>query len=258
MSRIMAHLIAHYPDRERARAVARGLIRGGAAYLEIQFPFSDPTADGPVIQEACQRALDSGFRVDDGFSFVREVSDEVRSSGRDVPIFVMTYASLLYARGVKRFLADGVTAGATGFILPDIPLDYDEGVWDAADEVGASIMPVTVTSAGPRRLELLTARSPEYAYVALRRGITGSRTEVGADNLEFLDRVRGSGVKIVAGFGISERSQVEALEEHVHAVVVGSAFVRTVGEKATAAKQEISEALASQVAALAGPEAVRG
>jgi len=78
MSRIMAHLVAHYPDVERSLAVARGLIRGGAAYLEVQFPFSDPTADGPVIQRACQEALETGFTVDAGFEFVRRVAAEAR------------------------------------------------------------------------------------------------------------------------------------------------------------------------------------
>ncbi|MFW5717738.1 MAG: tryptophan synthase subunit alpha, partial [Spirochaetota bacterium] len=231
---------------------ARGLVRGGAALLEVQFPFSDPTADGPVIQTACHEALESGFTVDAGFDFVRKVANEVRSLGREVPIYVMTYASLLYARGVRRFLADGVAAGATGFILPDVPVDYDEGAWDAAEEVGAKIMPVTVTSAGPDRLSLLAERNPEHVYVALRRGITGARTEIGEGNLRFLDQLRSTGAKVLAGFGISDREQVVALEQHVFGVVVGSAFVRTVTAHAQETPEAIAAALEAQVAELAG------
>lgn len=288
MSRIMAHLVAHYPDVERSLAVARGLIRGGAAFLEVQFPFSDPTADGPVIQEACQKALDAGFTTEAGFAFVRQVADEARaaavdaavdaadaadatgkarqgdatgraegstgdaSPARGVPIFIMTYASLIYARGVKEFMADGVAAGVSGFILPDIPLDYDEGTWAAAEESGAVLMPVTVTSAGPDRLRLLAERSPEYVYVALRRGITGQRTEIGDDNLHFLDQLRSTGAKIMAGFGISGRDQVEALEPHVHAAVVGSAFVKTVSAHAAESPDEIAAAVEAQTRELAG------
>jgi tryptophan synthase alpha chain len=252
MSRIMAHLVAHYPDEERALAAARGLIRGGAAFLEVQFPFSDPTADGPVIQQACQSALASGFSVDAGFAFVRRVADEARAPGRDVPIFIMTYASLLYARGVTRFMTDGVASGATGFILPDLPLDYDEGSWAAAEAAGAQIMPVTVTSAGPDRLRLLSERAPEYVYVALRRGITGARTEIGEGNLRFLDQLHSTGAKVMAGFGIADRDQVVALEPHVHGVVVGSAFVRTVTKHAGDSPETLEAALEEQVARLSG------
>ena len=262
MSRIMAHLVAHYPDVERSLAVARGLIRGGAAFLEVQFPFSDPTADGPVIQEACQSALDGGFTTDAGFAFVRRVAEEARAqetraqdaraSGNGVPVFIMTYASLIYARGVKKFIATGVEAGAAGFILPDIPLDYDEGTWDAAEEAGATLMPVTVTSAGPDRLRLLAERNPEYVYVALRRGITGQKTEIGEDNLRFIDQLRSTGAKIMAGFGISERAQVEALEPHVHAAVGGSAFVKTVSSHASESPDRIARAIEEQTRELVG------
>lgn len=253
MSRIMAHLIAHYPDRERSLAVARGLVGGGADYLEVQFPFSDPTADGPVIQEACQRALENGFTVDEGFSLISEIQKQaVELRGSTVPIFLMTYASLIYARGVEAFTRAGVAAGCTGFILPDIPLDYDEGVFAAAQAAGASIMPVTVTSARDRRIELLLQRSPRYIYVALRRGITGSRTEIGEQNLSFIERLKPSGARIMAGFGISEPDQVEALSTHVHAAVVGSAFVRTVTATAEKGPADVEHAIAAQCRSLLG------
>ncbi|MFW6261319.1 MAG: tryptophan synthase subunit alpha [Spirochaetota bacterium] len=275
----MAHLVAHYPDVERSLAVARGLIRGGAAFLEIQFPFSDPTADGPVIQEACQKALDGGFTVDAGFEFVRAVADEARRAAHDgvgaagdaqrtaadggatgapsdavdgIPIFIMTYASLLYARGVETFMRAGVDSGAAGFILPDVPLDYDEGTWAAAEKLGTRVMPVTVTTAREQRIRLITGRSPEYVYVALRRGITGERTEIGEDNVRVLDRLRTTGAKVMAGFGIAERDQVVALEPHVHAAVLGSAFVRTVAARAHEPSHAVSAALREQTAALVG------
>jgi len=249
----MAHMIPFFPDRARSLAVAEGLIEGGAAYLEIQFPFSDPTADGPVIQAACQHALDQGFRVDEGFSFIAEVQAAAqRIRGSEVPIFLMTYASLIYARGVDRFITDGVSAGCSGFILPDIPLDHDEGVFEAAHRQGASIMPVSVTSARKRRVAVLKERSPEYIYVALRRGITGAKTEIGEENLSFLERLAPIGAKIMAGFGISDRAQVEALDRYVHAAVVGSAFVRNVADHATEEPKGITRALAEQTRALVG------
>lgn len=271
MSRIMAHLVAHYPDPERSLAVAGGLVDGGASYLEVQFPFSDPTADGPVIQHACKYALDAGFSVDAGFDFVRAVAAvttaaatateeataaEEATAGaggpRAVPIFIMSYASLLFARGVRRFLEDGARAGAAGFILPDLPLDYDEGVVAAAREVGTTIVPVTVTSAREARIALLLESRPEYVYVALRSGITGAKTELGEENLRFLDRLRDAGARIMAGFGVSERAQVEALDPHVHATVVGSAFVRTVTAHANEQPEQLRAHIAAQARTLVG------
>ena len=113
---LMTHMVAYYPDRERSIEVAKAFVDGGARYLEIQFPFSDPSLDGPVIQSACTRALEAGFRVDDGFVLVGEIS---RFAGR--PIFVMSYASLVFARGVERFVQDVQKAGGYGVIVPDLP-----------------------------------------------------------------------------------------------------------------------------------------
>ena len=269
MSRIMAHMVAYYPDRDRSLAVAEGLVDGGASYLEIQFPFSDPTADGPAIQEASQRALDAGFTVRGGFDLLREIAaliarrsgtdrggtDAAGAAARKVPIFLMTYASLVYARGVDRFIADGVDAGAAGFILPDLPFDHDEGAAAAARVHGASVMPVTVTSAPQARLDALLSHHPEYVYVALRRGITGSRTDLDDATLGVLDRIRSTGTKVMAGFGVSDRVQVESLDPHVHAVVVGSALVRTVASVADASAPTIRTAVAERVGRLAGEPA---
>lgn len=249
MSRIMAHMVPYYPDRERSMAVALGLAEGGAAYLEVQFPFSDPMADGPVIQAACEGALHAGFTVDRGFAFVRELSDQI-----DIPIFIMTYASLIFARGIKRFLSDGMEAGATAFVLPDLPFDYDEGVYDAARELGTAVMPVMVTSSRPDRLKLLRAKAPKYIYVALRRGTTGERTEIGEESIAFLEQLRDAGGVVMAGFGISERSQIVVLEPHVDAVIVGSAFVRTVTANAGRTAAEMKKVLSHQIAELAGTD----
>ena len=253
MIRLMSHMVAHYPDAENAMAVAEGLVEGGSDYLEIQFPFSDPTADGPVIQAACQHALEAGFTVDKGFEFVAEVRRRF-----EVPIFIMTYASLVVARGVDTFLDLGSRAGATGFILPDLPPDYDEGSYDAAEKAGAVIMPVLVTTMKPERVAFLRNRNMGYLYVALRQGITGSQTDIGADNLAFLDQIAGSGTRVMAGFGITENAQVRALDGHVDAAIVGSALVRTVtevSEKHGAAPtlgRELTAALREQVLGLRG------
>jgi tryptophan synthase alpha chain len=221
--RIMAHLVAGYPDAEGALAAALGLAEGGASYLEVQFPFSDPTADGPLIQEACDAALTKGFRVAEGFGLVRRIQEAT-----GLPVFIMSYANLVIVRGVPAFLEQAREAGAAGLIVPDLPVDADEGLFARGRALGLQIVPVAAPDTRPRRLALMAATGAEYLYAALRRGITGEHTEIGVENLAFLEAVGGLGLRVLAGFGVRTRAQVLALAPRAHAVVVGSRFVEAV------------------------------
>jgi tryptophan synthase alpha chain len=247
-SRIMAHMVAFYPDRRASFGVARGLAEGGAAYIELQFPFSDPTADGPDIQRACSAALEAGFTVEAGFALASEISRVV-----EVPLFIMSYANLLFTRGVKRFLTDARACGARGVIVPDLPPDYDEGLFKTAAELSLAAVPVLSPSMRDTRLSRVGELGAEFLYVTLRTGTTGSFTEIDSPGLSFLSRVarmdHGRQVKILGGFGVSTREQVEAFSPHVHAVVVGSALVRVV-----AAGGDIGEGVRQKVLALRGAE----
>jgi tryptophan synthase alpha chain len=226
-TRIMTHMVASYPDRACSLEVARALFDGGCAYLELQFPFSDPTADGPDIQRACAAALEAGFTVSDGFRLLSEIRAFARA-----PIFVMSYANLLFTRGIERFLREVKEAGAAGVIVPDLPPDYDEGLFAAAEREGVAAMPVLSPSMSAERLRRVAALGAEHIYATLRTGTTGPLTTVDAAGLSFLDAIatasRKRPPKIFGGFGVTRREQVVALEPHVHAVVVGSALVREV------------------------------
>ena len=229
--RIMAHMVAFYPDRETSRGVARGLLDGGCAYLEIQFPFSDPTADGPDIQAACTAALAAGFTIAEGFGLVSEIH---RDAG--VPIFLMSYANLLFTHGMEKFLRKCRESGAAGVIVPDLPPDYDEGLFEEAKRFGLAAVPVVSPSMKQERLERIGRLRPAWIYATLRTGTTGSVTRIDEAGLSFLERVRAlnpaAPPKILGGFGISTAAQVEEVSPHTHAVVVGSAFVREVSRSA--------------------------
>jgi tryptophan synthase alpha chain len=223
---LMAHLVAGYPSERDAFTVAQALADGGVAYLEIQFPFSDPSADGPAIQAACQAAIEGGFTVNRGFDFVRRVREKT-----GVPVFIMSYAGLVFNRGVSDFAQAARSAGAEGLIVPDLCPGMDEGLYAACRETGISAVPVTVPTMPESRITALEAVRPEYVYAALRTGITGTYTELGDENMRFLDRLNTLGAKVMAGFGIREHAQVVALTKHVHAAIVGSAFVEIVTEQ---------------------------
>jgi len=248
-ARIMAHMVAWYPDRASSLEVARGLADGGCAYLELQFPFSDPTADGPDIQRACSAALEAGFTVDAGFECAAAISRSVK-----VPLFIMSYANLVFTRGMERFLTDTRDCGARGVIVPDLPPDYDEGLFSTAAKLGLAAVPVLSPSMREERLARVGMLGAEYLYVTLRTGTTGSFTEIDSTGLEFLSRVaaldREGPPKILGGFGVSTREQVKAFSPHVHAVVVGSALVRLV-----AAGGDLRAAVRGKVAELCGGHA---
>jgi tryptophan synthase alpha chain len=251
-SRIMAHMVAGYPDAAASRAVARGLSSGGCAYIELQFPFSDPTADGPDIQRACSTALEAGFTVDSGFETAAAIG-----ASANVPLFIMSYANLVFTRGMERFLADARASGARGIIVPDLPPDYDEGLFSGAAKLGLAAVPVLSPSMREERLSRVGRLGAEYLYVTLRTGTTGSFTQIDSSGLEFLSRVaalnHGNGSKVLGGFGVSTREQVVALSARVHAVVVGSTLVRLV-----AAGGDIESSVREMVRMLAGTKVVNG
>ena len=225
---IMAHMVAFYPDRGASLETARALSDGGARYLEVQFPFSDPTADGPLIQEACGRALEQGFKVKLGFELIGAVREVC-----DIPIYIMGYANTVFFYGVESFLATAARSGAQGVIIPDLPPGCDEGLFEASKRAGIQAIPVIAPSTSARRLKAVLSCGAGFVYAALRTGITGAYTEIGDRNTAFLERVGKHGTKIFAGFGISERRQVEALSPYVHACVVGSAFIKVIAQAAS-------------------------
>ena len=223
----MAHLVAAFPDWDTSLRVGEAMIDGGAALLEVQFPFSDPTADGPWIQRACADALAAGFAVDDGFRLV----DRLANRARAPQVFVMVYANLAFRPGIEPFLARCRDAGARGVIVPDLPPDYDEGLYAAGHGLGLEVVPVVPVTARAERLRTVVETSRTRSlYTALRKGVTGGYTHISEDSVRFLKEAKALGVSVMAGFGISERAQVEALAPLVDTVIVGSAFIRALLE----------------------------
>lgn len=242
---LMAHLVAGYPSDGIAKAAARGLAEGGASYFEIQFPFSDPSADGKAIQTACAETLAKGFRLDEGFSFV----SYLREAYPDIPVCIMTYANLAYKAGIDVFAERAARAGAFGLIIPDLPFDTDEGLQAACLQRGLVSIPVAVPSMTAERIASLAALRRPYVYAALRAGITGSDTVIDEATLAFLASLSGSGSKILGGFGIRRGDQAAALSPAVHAVVAGSVFVDLIREHAGSAFANPADAVFREIEA---------
>jgi tryptophan synthase alpha chain len=142
-----------------------------------------------------------------------------------LPIFIMTYASLVAAKGSARFARLAAEAGAKGLIVPDLPPDYDEGLFAAGREAGLAIAPVVAPGISDARLALVAGLAPEYVYTALRLGITGVNTSLGEESAAFLAKLAGLCGKIIAGFGVRSREQMLALSGRAHAAAVGTYFL---------------------------------
>lgn len=215
--KIMSHLVAGFPNREGFVQAVKGLKDGGADILELQIPFSDPTADGPVITHACECALRNGFQVSEMFEYIREA----HQSGFD-RIIVMTYANIAFHYGIERYVRDLKDAGVEAVLVPDLPLEDEEGFYQSAFDCGIVPMPVVVVNMTEDRLTLLKTRPFSKIYIAIRAGITGQKTVIRDDVKQFLDRL--SEYERFAGFGIRSAEQIKLLEDHADVAVVGSYF----------------------------------
>ncbi len=222
--KLMSHLVAGYPSDNLALTAARALVAGGADILEIQLPFSDPSADGPAIQGACTQVLSRGYKTADGLKFIEQVHKEFPQ----IPIYLMSYASLIYTPGVADFCKKAAAVGVKGMIIPDLPFDNDEGLTKACQENGMINIPVAAPSMSAERLEKMARAGFPYIYAALRTGITGQDTQIDQATLDFIKAVGQGGSKVYGGFGISNGQQSAALGHSVEAVIAGSVFVRTI------------------------------
>lgn len=224
--KLMSHLVAGYPTNEIALESARALIKGGADILEIQLPFSDPSADGPVIQKACTEVLQRKYTTRDGLSFINKIHQEYPS----IPIYIMSYGSLIYTPGIKNFCKKASEVGVKGLIIPDLPFDNDEGLTEYCKDYGMENIPVAAPSMSEDRLHKMANAGFTYIYAALRTGITGTNTIIDKSTLEFLTKISSGGSKIYGGFGISTGEQSKILSDKVEAIVAGSVFVRIISE----------------------------
>ncbi|MCQ2586571.1 MAG: tryptophan synthase subunit alpha [Treponema sp.] len=224
--KLMSHLVAGYPSDELSLTAARALVDGGADILEIQLPFSDPSADGPAIQGACTEVLQRNYRTADGLKFIETIHKEFP----EIPIYIMSYGSLIYTPGVAAFCKKAAGVGVKGMIIPDLPFDFDEGLTQACKDNGMINIPVAAPTMTDERLSKLANAGFPYIYAALRAGITGTNTSIDEKTLAFLNKVSAGGSKVYGGFGISNGEQSGALADSVEAVVAGSVFVRLITE----------------------------
>lgn len=223
---LMGHVVGGYPTAEKSLQAALGICEGGAAFLEVQFPFSDPAADGPVIDNANQIALQNGWKAENGFEMLKMLSAKT-----DTALLIMTYANVIFRYGVKKFCLRAKQSGVSGLIVPDLPLENLEGLSEEAKENNLNLIFVTAPGASADRIKELTGAGSGFLYVVARRGITGDQTTMGEEVKDWLSFVKAnSSLPLACGFGISSGAQVKEISDFVEIAVAGSVFVRKITE----------------------------
>jgi tryptophan synthase alpha chain len=222
---LMPYLMAGYPDLDRSREIARAYVEGGADLIELGIPFSDPLADGPVIHAAGVAALATGVRVDDALGVVREIAERV-------PVIVMCYANIILARGLERFADMLLAVGASGLIVPDLPLEEAPATLEALDARGLALVPLVAPTTPDERLALIGARARGFLYTVSVTGTTGERAANDGGLPAILARARANtDVPVAVGFGIGTPEQASAAAEAgADGVIIGSRLVRAAGE----------------------------
>jgi tryptophan synthase alpha chain len=218
---VAAFLTAGFPTRERFPRLAAA-IAPVVDVLEIGIPFTDPMADGRTIQRTSEVALRNGVTLP-------WILDTITALDLKVPVVVMGYLNPLLAYGVERFATTARTAGVSGVIIPDLPLESSEGTRQLCDAAGLALVQLVTPTTDADRIERICGASRGFVYAVATTGITGGATETDQNLTDYLDRVRQiSSLPVLAGFGIRTSAQVDRLRRHCDGVVIGSALLEVI------------------------------
>ncbi len=224
---LIPFITAGDPDLATTEKALKVLDQQGADLIELGVPYSDPLADGPVIQAAATRALQRGTRLDDVLAMVSRISPELRS-----PIILFTYYNPILNRGIESFLRDVAAAGVKGLVVPDLPLEEAEILIKPAQQFGVEVILLVAPTTPVERIAAIAQQSQGFIYLVSTTGVTGIRTQMETRVKDLLLQLRGLTDKpIGVGFGISQPEQArQVMEWGADAAIVGSAFVKRLGE----------------------------
>lgn len=224
------------PDLETTAAVVRAAAANGADLIELGIPFSDPTAEGPVIQGANLRALNGGVATDKIFDLVRELRRDV-----EVPMVFMTYANVVFSYGSERFISTCREIGIDGLILPDIPYEEKEEFLPVCRRYGVDLISL-IAPTSEDRIAMIAREAEGFLYIVSSLGVTGVRSEIKTDLGAIVETVRqNTDIPCAIGFGISTPEQAAKMAGISDGSIVGSAIVRLIGEHGKDAPEYVGE-----------------
>lgn len=221
----VAFLTCGDPDLDTTEKLVRAIADAGADLIELGIPFSDPTAEGPIIQAANLRALTGGVTTDDIFEMVYKVRKTVK-----IPMVFMTYANVVFSYGTERFMRTAAEAGMDGLILPDVPFEEKEDFAPACRMYGLELISLIAPTSNQRIL-MIAKEAEGFVYCISSLGVTGIRNEINSDVDNMVKLVREStNIPTAIGFGISTPAQATKMAQIADGIIVGSAIVKLIGE----------------------------
>ncbi|MGN0564688.1 MAG: tryptophan synthase subunit alpha [Candidatus Heritagella sp.] len=224
------------PDLETTAAVVRAAVENGADLIELGIPFSDPTAEGPVIQGANLRALNGGVTTDRIFDLVRELRRDVT-----VPMVFMTYANVVFSYGADRFLSTCRAVGIDGLILPDLPYEEKEEFLPDCRRYGVDLISL-IAPTSENRIAMIAREAEGFLYIVSSLGVTGTRSEIKTDLASIVEVIRqNTRIPCAIGFGISTPEQAKAMAGLSDGAIVGSAIVKLIGKYGKDAAAPVGE-----------------
>ena len=234
------------PDLETTGKIVREMAAAGADLIELGIPFSDPTAEGPVIQGANIRALAGGVTTDKIFDFVRELRKDV-----SVPLVFMTYANVVFSYGTERFLKTCAEIGMDGLILPDVPFEEKEDFAPLCKQYGIDFISL-IAPTSANRIAMIAKEAEGFVYLVSSLGVTGMRSEIKTNLKEITANIReNTDIPCAIGFGISTPEQAAELAGCADGVIVGSAIVKIIAEHGREAAAPVGAFVRAMKAAIA-------
>lgn len=221
--KLMTHVIGGYPDILTCEKIILKMAEKGVDIIEVQLPFSDPSADGPVIVAANHEALKIGVSTNDVLTMIERVRKQI-----DIPLLIMTYVNPIYKYGIKNIVNKAIEIGVDGFIVPDLPPEEPElELEELCKENDLALVPLIAPSTDDERMKKLSKNSfSPFVYAVLRLGVTGRKTELDKKIVDYLDRIQKNTGKMVAGgFGIRDKKQLSLLEGNAQCGIIGSALL---------------------------------
>lgn len=233
------------PDLETTAAVVRECVKNGATLVELGIPFSDPTAEGPVIQEANIRALSGGVTTDKIFDLVRELRMDIT-----VPMVFMTYANVVFSYGAERFISTCQEVGIDGLILPDLPYEEKEEFQPLCDKYDVDLVSL-IAPTSAHRIAMIAKEAQGFIYVVSSLGVTGTRSEIKTDLASIVEVIReNTKVPCAIGFGISNPEQAHKMASISDGAIVGSAIIKIIAKHGKDAAPYVGEYVKSMTDAI--------
>jgi len=233
------------PDLATTAAAVKEAVKNGADLIELGIPFSDPTAEGPVIQGANIRALRGGVNTNKIFDFVRELRREI-----SVPMVFMTYANVVFSYGTEKFISTCREIGIDGLILPDIPFEEKDEFQPVCRKYGVDLISL-IAPTSANRVGMIAKEAEGFIYLVSSLGVTGERSEIQTDLTSIVNIIReNTDVPCAIGFGISKPEQAKAMADIADGAIVGSAIVRLLEQHGTDAPRYIGEYVGKMKAAI--------